>query len=281
MATGATEFIDNTIATSVFSPPVWSKQVLEVMDANYVAAKLVNRQFEADAKVGISVAIPSISALSARAKSENTAITFETASESVKTITMNQWYYAAFGVEDLVKLQSQVDLRAKYQKRAGMAIVKNLDSAILALVQGFSQTQGTLGTPFSDDNVLRAIQYIEDADADGSIVGIMSPAEKKDKFTLDRWTSKDFRDSSPVETGKLGNVYGVDWYMTTNLYKASANQADNVIMNGDAIGLVVQQEPRPQTFYDLKYFTWQVAIDIVYGVAELRDTFGVWLKGVS
>lgn len=281
MATGATEFFGNTEATSVFSPPIWSQQVLEVMDPNFVFAKRVNRQFEKDAKVGISVAVPSISALAARAKSENTAITFETTSEALKTITMNQWYYAAFGVEDLVKLQSQVDLRARYQKRAAMAITKQVDSALASLVQGFSQTVGTLGTPFSDDDVLRAIQYLEDADCNGTIYGVMSPAEKKDKFTLDRWTSGDFRGGKPIDTGDLGDVYGVSWAKTTNLNKPAPGQADCVIMDQEAIGLVIQQEPRTGAFYDLKYFTWLVAVDVIYGCAEMRDTFGVWLKGVS
>ena len=281
MATGATEFVDNTIATSVFSPPIWSKEVLEVMDANYVFAANVNRQFEKDAKVGISVAVPSISALAARAKSENTAITYETASEAVKTITINQWYYAAFGVEDLVKLQSQVDLRSKYQKRAGKALAKQVDTALAALVQGFTQIVGTLGTPFEDDDVLRAIQYLDDADCDDNRCVIISPAEKKDKFTLDRYVNKDYRDSSPMENGKIGNPYGLDWYMTTNLRKATTGQADNVVMHREAIGLVIQQEPRTGTFYDLDYFTWKVALDVVYGCAEMRDTFGVWLKGVS
>ena len=281
MATGALEFFGNTEATSIFSPPIWSKSVLEVMDANYVFAANVNRQFEKDASVGISVAVPTISALTARAKAENTAILFETTAEAVRTVTLNQWYYAAFGIEDIVKLQSQVGLREAFQRRAGKAIAKQVDSACAALVAGFAQTLGVLGAPFTDDNVLRAIQYLDDADSDDDRVLIMSPAEKRDKMTLDRYMNSLYRDSKPLENGKIGNPYGLDWYVTTNLTKPAAGQADCVVMNRDALALVIQQEPRSGAFYDLKTFSWQIAVDVVYGVAEMRDTFGVYLKGVS
>ena len=32
-------------------------------------------------------------------------------------------------------------------------------------------------------------------------------------------------------------------------------------------------------FYDIDFFTWKIASEIIFGSAEMRDAFGVWLKG--
>src|SRR5436190_12848490 len=115
MATGVTEFVDETMADGVFSPDVWSKHVLRATEANLVIANSVNRGFEDDASVGKSVKVASIGNLAARAKAENTAIVYETVTETATTITLNIWTYAAVGIEDIVKVQSTVDIQNEYQ----------------------------------------------------------------------------------------------------------------------------------------------------------------------
>jgi len=90
MAVGASEFVDKTIADGVFSPDIWSKQVLRATESNLVIARCVNREFESDASVGKTVKVASIGNLAARAKAENTAITYETVAETATTITLDR-----------------------------------------------------------------------------------------------------------------------------------------------------------------------------------------------
>src|SRR5215467_1951261 len=90
MATGATAFVGKTIADGIFSPDIWSKQVLRATEANLVFAKCVNRGFEDDASVGKSVKVASIGNVAARAKAENTAIVYETVAETATTITLDR-----------------------------------------------------------------------------------------------------------------------------------------------------------------------------------------------
>src|SRR4030095_10402041 len=127
MATGATEFVDKTIADGIFSPDIWSKQVLRATEANLVIARSVNRGFEDDASVGKTVKVASIGNLAARAKAENTAIVYESIAEPVVTITLNLWSYAAVGIEDIVKVQAIVDTQNEYQKKIGYALQKEID----------------------------------------------------------------------------------------------------------------------------------------------------------
>jgi len=284
MATGATEFVDKTIADGVFSPDIWSKQVLRATESNLVIAKSVNRSFEADASVGKTVKVASIGNLAARAKAENTAIVYETVAETATTITLNLWSYAALGIEDIVKVQSQVDVQNEYQRKLGYALSKDIDSKLAADFAGFSQVVGTLGTAASDANVLAAIKLLDDADVpQDDRFFIMTPAEKVAKLALDRWSNALYigTGTMPVKNGMLGDMYGLNLAVTTNLVKPAAGQANNAIFHRDALALVVQRTPKSHVFYDIDVFAWKLAVEVIYGHQEMRDNFGILLNGAS
>lgn len=288
MATGVAEFIDKTIADGVFSPDVWSKQVLVKQEANLIFAQHVNRDYERDAKVGKSVIIASISDLTTRAKTENTAITYETVAEVPISLVLNIWDYAAIGIEDIVNVQSHINLRAAYEDKISYALAKDVDTKLATGVAGFTTSFGTLGTPFSDADLRNAVQYLDDANVpEAGRILIMSPAEKNDKLGLEKWTSILYRgdgsangNGKQVNQGQIGDdIYGLTPYVTTNLTKPAAGQANNVVMHKDAYALVMQRQPKMHLFYDIDYFTWKVASEQILGHGELRDDHGVWLKG--
>jgi len=280
------EFIDKTIADGVFSPDIWSKKVLAATESNLVLATLWTRQFESDARVGKAIKIASIGNLAARAKTENAAISYETVTETVVTLTLNLWDYAAIGVEDIVEVQANVNVRSEYEQKMGYALAQDVDTKLATSAAGFTQVVGTLGTPFTDDNVRRAVQYLDDADApeDGRFM-VMTPAEKNDKLALDRWSNQLYRGGTggeQVTRGRIGSeVYGLRPYVTTNLFKPSAGQANNIAAHRDAYALVMQRGPKMHLFYDIDYFTWKVASEQIFGHGELRDAFGVCLRGAS
>jgi hypothetical protein len=284
VATGATEFVDKTIADGVFSPDIWSKQVLRATESNLLFAKSVNRGFENDASVGKTVKVASIGNLAARAKTENTAIVYETVAETATTITLNIWSYAALGIEDIVKVQSIVDVQNEYQQKLGYALAKDVDTNLATDVAGFSQTVGTLGTAASDANVLAAVQFLDNADApQNDRFFLMSPAEKVAKLALDRWSNALYigNGSMPAKSGMLGDMYGLNLGVTTNLVKPSAGQANNAVFHREAVALVMQRTPKSHIFYDIDVFTWKLAVEEIYGHQEMRDNFGVWVKGAA
>jgi len=284
MPTGALEFVDKTIADGVFSPDIWSKAVLRATESNLVIAKSVNRSFEADATVGKTVKVASIGNLAARAKAENTAIVYETVAETATTITLNLWSYAALGIEDIVKVQSTVDLQNEYQRKLGYALSKDIDSKLAADFAGFSQVVGTLGTAASDANVLAAIKLLDDADVpQDDRFFIMTPAEKVAKLALDRWSNALYigTGNTPVKNGMLGDMYGLNLAVTTNLVKPAAGQANNAIFHRDALALVIQRTPKSHVFYDIDVFAWKLAVEVIYGHQEMRDNFGILLNGAS
>jgi hypothetical protein len=284
VATGALEFVDKTIADGVFSPDIWSREVLRATESNLVLARSVNRGFEDDASVGKTVKVASIGNLAARAKAENAVITYETVAETATTITLNIWSYAAVGIEDIVKVQSIVDVQNEYQRKLGYAVAKDIDTKLATDFAGFSQSVGTLGTAASDANVLAAIKLLDDADVpQDDRFFVMTPAEKVAKLALDRWSNALYigTGNMPVKNGMLGDMYGLNLAVTTNLVKPAGGQANNAIFHRDALALVVQRTPKTHIFYDIDTFTWKLAVEVIYGHQELRDNFGVLVLGAS
>jgi hypothetical protein len=110
----------------------------------------------------------------------------------------------------------------------------------------------------------------------------MSPAEKVAKLALDRWSNALYiGNPKPVKTGMLGDMYGLNLGVTTNLVKPAAGQANNAIFHRDAIALVVQRSPKTHVFYDIDFFTWKLASEVIFGHQEMRDLFGVTALGAS
>ena len=108
MATGATEFIDNTTA-DVFIPELWSMEAIVARENQLVFANLVDRKFEKGLSFGDTIHVPSVSNLASRTKSINTAVTYETVTETNTDISIATHEYAAIALENISRVQNNRD----------------------------------------------------------------------------------------------------------------------------------------------------------------------------
>jgi hypothetical protein len=51
-----------------------------------------------------------------------------------------------------------------------------------------------------------------------------------------------------------------------------------MLFQRDALALAMQQEPRTQTEYDLDQLSDKLVVDVIYGVLEVRDDFGIEVR---
>jgi hypothetical protein len=293
MATG-----NITVTTAAnFIPELWSPDCRVATEANLVMAKLVNRQFEGLIKqYGDTVHVGDISNLTVRAKAADTDVSFETITEGKFDLTINKHYYAAFKVEDIVKIQSIVDLRAKYAEKVGYALAKQIDSDLLGLYSDLSQSVGSAGVDITDANLRRAIQYLDDADAPaGERFLVIKPSQMNALLGIDKFVRADavgyLAGMSPIVTGKLqggnfnpaevkgffGVIYGVNVYVSTNVATSGTSpiSTHNLLFHRDAFALAMQEEIRTQADYNIRSLATEVVADCLYGVGEFRDTFAV------
>jgi hypothetical protein len=132
--------------------------------------------------------------------------------------------------------------------------------------------------------VLSAVQLLDNADAPQTErFFIMSPAEKVAKLALDRWSNALYigNTSMPAKSGMLGDMYGLNLGITTNLVKPAGGQANCFIFHREALALILQRSPKSHIFYDIDVFTWKLAVEEIYGHQMMRPTFGVWAKGAA
>ncbi len=286
--TGSDKFINTTTATA-FIPEQWSKDAIVARKQRTVFAMNVNKQYKNDLKVGDIVNVPSVNHLSAaRTKTTRTAITYDAITEDTTQITVSTHNYAAIAVESLAKLQSNVDQQRLYADEMGYALDLAVDDALAALVDAFTQNVGTLAADLSYDDLLDAIQYLDDANApqDGRLV-IASPASHNNFAKLDKFINADYAilrnggsgQTSDSSKGFIGSWMGMPFFKTTNVDGTNAAGHDNVMMHNEALAMIQQMEPTFESMRDTDYLVDKIAAQQVYGVKEMRDDHGVWMKG--
>jgi len=290
MATGTAEFIDNTTA-DVFIPEIWSPLAVVARESNLVFASKVNTVYtESIRKFGDRVNIPNISnlAVATKALNDNTAIDYETVTETMQTLVVNTWEYSAIAVEDIIDVQANRDLLTSYAGKMGYALALAVDDVLAGLVDNFgTNIVGTLGVDLSDDDWLDARQKLNDADVpmEGRSICV-SPAQETGMLKLDRFVHADYTELHATGPGSrnqnayIGSFYRTPVYVSTNVEGTNAAGHDNAYMHMEALALAMQMSPKIGHFYDLDFFVDKVAIQQLYGTKEIRDDHGCFARGL-
>lgn len=277
--------MDNTTA-DVFIPELWSNEAIVARPQRVVYAKLVNRKFEQGLKMGDIIHVPSVTDLNARTKSINTAITFETQTESNTNITIATHQYAAMAVEDITKVQANRDLFALYAGKLGYALDLAVDDVLAGLPDDLTNIVGTLAVDLTYDNLLRARQYIDDANApDDDRVIVVSPAQESGMMKLEHFINRDYAEAAVVKSGGgqdkgwIGSWLSMPIYKSTNVEGSNAVGHDNTMFQKEAFALVMQIKPKVESQRDIKYLVDQVAMQQLYGTQTMRGNHGVFMRG--
>lgn len=264
--------------SAVFIPEIWSRKVNKATENNLVLANLVLRLDRDVAKSGDIIHIPFISNLAANDKVAGIDVQFQAPTETEVTLTVDQHKESSFLVEDITAIQADYNLMSLYTDKAGFAIAKAVDTSLAALASGFSNTFGTFNTAITTDVVLDSVEQLDSADVPQEDRHFVYREDvKRDLLDLSTYTSHDFVDGRPVSNGKLGSLYGVDTWMSTNILR-SGNNTSNMMFHRDAMALAMQASPRVQTEYMLEKLGHAVVADVLYGVVENRDDFGILVK---
>lgn len=271
----------NVNNASEFIPEIWSQEILSFVDRNLVMANLVERYN--DGVRGNKYHIPVIGSFVANDKVAGTEVTIQTPTNGLVSVDVNIHKESSFLIEDIVWLQSAQGnpvLLNKYIQRAGMAITKAIDTDLMGLYAGLTQSVGTYGTNLTEDVILEAKLKLDKADApyeDRSLV--VDSAQNVAMLKIDRFTRNDaFGTNNSIQTGQLGEIHGFKVFATNNVITTDTNHVHNLAFQKSAFALVTELAPRVQAGYDLKQLGWLAVVDTVYGVAELKDTYAVEVK---
>ena len=253
-------------------------------------------------KKGDTIHIPVPSRGSASAKAANTQVTLSAATNSVVNVSLDKHYEYSKLIEDIAEVQALASMRKFYTDDAGYALAKQVDSDLVDLGEGFQSgatTDGSYTTAYIgsgttlwsgtneadlDDDGLRAlILVLDNADVpmDNRSL-IIPPVCANDLLGINRFTEQAYIGSGDaLKTGKIGQIYGVDVFISTNCptCKSGGGTEDGgagtervgVMMHKDAWVLAEQVGVRSQTQYKQEYLGDLFTSDTIYGIRELRD----------
>ena len=297
----------NQVTTSVannFIPELWSDEVIGAYKSNLVVANLVTK-LSHKGKKGDTIYIPVPARGSASAKAANTQVTLSAATNTKVTVSINKHYEYSKLIEDIAEVQALASMRKFYTDDAGYALAKQVDTDLFALSEGFqggtvggsgaasyeNAVKGSDGTTaytgnssnaadITDAGIRRMLLTLDDADVPmDNRVMVVPPICANDMLGINRFTEQQFIGSGDaIRTGKIGQIYGVDVFISSNCPSASGNSgADRVgmLMHKDALVLAEQVGVRSQTQYKQEYLGDLFTSDTIYGVAELRNDAGV------
>ena len=279
MALGTNHVTGSTAAA--FIPELWSDEVIAGYKKNLVLANLVTRMSHVGKK-GDTIHIPSPSRGAANAKAASTEVVLNSPATADIAVLLNKHYEYSTLIEDIVEKQALSSLRRFYTEDAGYALATQVDTDLFALVSalnGGTQLGGDGGSSTADitDAGIRKFMLVLDNNdvpmTDRSLV--IPPVAKSDMLGIARFTEQAFIGSgSAIKTGMMGNVYGVEVFVSSACPVSGSNRVGAMI-HKDALVLAEQQSVRSQTQYQQQYLGDLFTADTIYGVKELRDDAGI------
>jgi len=305
MALGTNQ-VTTTIAGN-FIPELWSDEVIGAYKSNLVIANLVTK-LSHKGKKGDTIHIPVPARGSASAKAANTQVTLSAATNSVINVSIDQHYEYSKLIEDIAEVQSLASMRKFYTDDAGYALATQVDTKLGTLWEALQSGTvggdnaaswetayiGSTGTTLytgnstnaadiTDAGIRALLLKLDNADVpmDNRSL-IVPPVAANDMLGINRFTEQQYIGSGDaIKTGKIGQIYGVDVYITTNCPTTTQSGGDGatdragVLLHKDALVLAEQVGVRSQTQYKQEYLGDLFTSDTIYGVGELRNDAGV------
>ena len=218
----------------------------------------------------------------ARSKSEATAITYDSNTDSAFTLAIDQHWYQAFNVEEFADALSGFDIEAAYAPAVIEALVRKEDADLAGLIDNFTgQTVGIFAQENTEDQFLRAIQYLDDADhPQDNRNWVFSNAGSLALLKINKFVSADFVSGQPTVSGLIGRLYGNPALKSTNIEGSNAAGHDNGLVHKSyAVHHRVGNRPRIRRFMDIDNFSDRFAASMIYGFSQLRTDAAVHIKG--
>lgn len=293
MANIGTGELSNSIATVV------AAEALGYLKKNTVLARLVSRDWDNEVQThGQVVTIPYSGALSVNDKAADTAVTLQTPSDSAYTVTLNKHKEVSFLIEDIGRALARPDWLSIYMEDGLAMLSEQVDTDIAALYSGLSQSIDA-SAGLGEDDFRLARRYLNTAKAPMSQrYAVIHEDAEYELLGIEKFVNQDYKaqlgaDSLGLINAFSGRYVGFDVFTSQNIPTATTHK--NLFFHKNAMVLATRPLPpapggagviqrvmhedgmglRVTVSYNPNHLGVQVTIDVLYGVAELRDAFGV------
>ncbi len=281
---------------------------LPALVGNLVMGNLVNRDYEPTlAQAGDTVNVPIPPTLIANNLAEGGTVQTQNPSLGNAQIVLNTHAEATFQIPDVTKVLAVPDLLKLYMQPAVVALAERIETDLLGLYSQFTAngSVGVPGVPLTEAVVDSAETSLFQAKVPGSLSkylvvdpGTYSALRQIPRFS-EYYTAGEAGLRALVD-GAVGKLKDFFVFRSQFVAKTGSGPATthNVAFARDAMGLVVRRLPQPLPgtgaiaeyaemgnfgirvvmSYQPSTLAQQFTVDVLYGAAVLRNTFGVHVE---
>jgi hypothetical protein len=315
---GTVSAASRTRSNSAFIRELWEDEIIAAYKANLVLPQLVV-VMDHNRKKGDTVHVPNPVRGSASQKSSESSVTLIAAQEQKKVYTIDQhWEYSRL-IEDVVDIQADDSLRRFYTDDAGYALAVRVDielhnegqflnaagigtttdptapanAALDGAVIGTGVTQWDPsantntgnGAALTDAGIRAFIRELDDNDAPvANRYMVIPPVEKENLTGIQRFTEQAFTgevgDGNTIRNGRIGNLYGVESFVSTNCRTVVADDTSTsyrvgLMFQEESMLMIEQLRPRVQSQYKQEFLSDLMTADTLFGTGLLRPESGL------
>ena len=270
-----------------FVPELWSDGIYRYFERGTVFKDLIEDYSSLVKSFGDTVNIPQIDFDASSDKAINTLVTYDATATTVTQLAIDKHKYNAMLFEDILLIQANADLVAKYSQMFGEALARALDADIWGELDGLnvSVALGSGDDNLSDADFQAALASLGENDIpymDGQCAMVVNPTMMADILDPAAGVSRGFwrADAGGGSAGSIlatggskgfmGKLFGIDVYMS-NTISSSGSVCCGAIFHKSAAVCAVQQGVRVQSEYSIDALGTKVVADTIYG-AKLIDS---------
>lgn len=215
------------------------------------------------------------------AEGNDTLLVYDIDTPTTVALTIDQHEYQAIEVEDFLDALSPIDFEAEYLVNIGETIARDEDAFLAGFPDGATSTVGTLGMENSEDELLEAMQTLLDADVPQSDISwVFSERAWTRLFAQVKYTSMDFHNGRPVDSGQIQALYAYPIFHSPNVEGTNAAGHDNTLAHRSAVAWHrVGNAPRTRPVMSENNLSDKVSISNIYGATEVRGDHHIFLRG--
>lgn len=296
-----------TITTTEYAnaiPTIVAANALGYLKSNTVFAQLINRDFDNEvASYGQTIDVTIIPDLDVNDKGENDVVTLQNPTVGKTSVTLDNHKEVSFLIEDFAKALARPDYLSGLMETGMAKLAETMDASIAALYAGFSQTiDATAGLAETHFRQSRKMLNTARVPLAGRWAVLHEDAEYE-LLGIEKFVNRDYAELQGAPQGLLnaysGRFMGFNVYMDQNIVTVAGGLdpdehknlfghrnsavlvtrplaaapagmgAVQTVMNEGGIGVRVTMS------YDTDYLGVKTTLDVLWGVAELRDNHAV------
>ena len=264
-----------TTTAANFIPEMWRDAILDYAERKFQLRNQVSDFSSMLSSGGDILNIPKVKEETAAEKQagQSNPVAYSAQTDGVVQLNVDQHFYEAKRIEDIVRVQESADLFNAYAQSMGYALAKKVESYIAGVIKGASANNVGLGT---DDTMTTALfrdglEKLLDGGhdyADGSFYMYASPKSYMSMLSLGEFTEAQKRgdEQNPLATGRIISAYGLPLYASTDWSEGGTSTTQTAsIFSRDSVYFAQQIAPRVQSAYDIDHLATSVVADVLFG----------------